>query len=33
MDRKDRQIIRALQSNGRATNLEIAAEVSLSPSP
>ncbi|MDP1667856.1 Lrp/AsnC family transcriptional regulator [Phaeovulum sp.] len=33
MDQKDRQIIRALQRNGRATNLEIAAEVNLSPSP
>ena len=33
MDSKDRQIIRALQRNGRATNLEIAAEVNLSPSP
>lgn len=33
MDEKDRQIIRALQRNGRATNLEIAAEVNLSPSP
>lgn len=33
MDEKDRQIIRALQRNGRATNLDIAAEVNLSPSP
>ncbi|MGV8989650.1 MAG: Lrp/AsnC family transcriptional regulator [Cypionkella sp.] len=33
MDSKDRQIIRALQRNGRATNLEVAAEVNLSPSP
>jgi Lrp/AsnC family leucine-responsive transcriptional regulator len=33
MDEKDRQIIRALQRNGRATNLEVAAEVNLSPSP
>lgn len=33
MDDKDRQIIRALQKNGRATNLEIAAQVNLSPSP
>lgn len=33
MDEKDRQIIRALQRDGRATNLEIAAEVNLSPSP
>lgn len=33
MDEKDRQIIRALQRNGRATNLEIAKSVNLSPSP
>lgn len=33
VDEKDRQIIRALQKNGRATNLDIAAEVNLSPSP
>ena len=33
MDSKDRQIIRSLQRNGRATNLEIAAEINLSPSP
>ncbi|MBL4930012.1 Lrp/AsnC family transcriptional regulator [Fuscibacter oryzae] len=33
MDDKDRQIVRALQRNGRATNLEIAAAVNLSPSP
>lgn len=33
MDEKDRQIIRALQCNGRATNLELAALVNLSPSP
>ena len=33
MDQKDRQIIRALPRTGRATNLEIAAEVNLSPSP
>ncbi|WP_181704090.1 Lrp/AsnC family transcriptional regulator [Chthonobacter albigriseus] len=33
MDAKDRQILRALQRNARATNLEIAAEVNLSPSP
>ncbi|MFC2968018.1 Lrp/AsnC family transcriptional regulator [Acidimangrovimonas pyrenivorans] len=33
MDQKDRQIIRALQRNGRATNLELAEQVNLSPSP
>lgn len=33
MDSKDRQIIRALQRNGRATNLELAEQVNLSPSP
>ncbi|KAE9629773.1 Lrp/AsnC family transcriptional regulator [Parasedimentitalea maritima] len=33
MDHKDRQIIRALQRNGRMTNQDLAAEVSLSPSP
>jgi Lrp/AsnC family leucine-responsive transcriptional regulator len=33
IDEKDRQIIRALQRDGRATNREIAAEVNLSPSP
>ena len=33
MDSKDRQIIRALQRNGRITNQELADEVSLSPSP
>jgi len=33
MDDKDRQIIRALQRNGRMTNQDLAAEVSLSPSP
>lgn len=33
MDNKDRQIIRALQQNGRMTNLELADLVSLSPSP
>ncbi|HAT84798.1 Lrp/AsnC family transcriptional regulator [Cohaesibacter gelatinilyticus] len=33
MDSKDRQILRALQRNGRMTNLELAEEVSLSPSP
>lgn len=33
MDTKDRQIIRALQANGRMTNQELAEKVSLSPSP
>lgn len=33
MDSKDRQIIRALQMNGRMTNQELAEKVSLSPSP
>jgi len=33
MDRKDRQIIRALQKNGRITNQELAEHVNLSPSP
>lgn len=33
MDRKDRQILRALQRNGRMTNQDLAAEVNLSPSP
>ena len=33
MDSKDRQIIRALQRNGRMTNQELADKVSLSPSP
>ena len=33
MDSKDRQIIRALQTNGRMTNHELAEKVSLSPSP
>jgi len=33
MDSKDRQIIRALQMNGRMTNQELADKVSLSPSP
>ncbi|WP_417586404.1 Lrp/AsnC family transcriptional regulator [Pararhodobacter oceanensis] len=33
MDAKDRQIIRALQRNGRMTNQDLAAEVNLSPSP
>lgn len=33
MDRKDRQIIRALQANGRMTNQDLAEQVNLSPSP
>ena len=33
LDDKDRQIIRALQINGRMTNHDLAAEVNLSPSP
>lgn len=33
MDGKDRQIIRELQKNGRLTNQELSAKVSLSPSP
>lgn len=33
MDSKDRQIIRALQANGRITNQDLADQVSLSPSP
>lgn len=33
MDNKDRQIIRALQKNGRVTNQDLAAQVNLSPSP
>lgn len=33
MDAKDRQIIRALQENGRLTNQELAERVNLSPSP
>ena len=33
MDSKDRQILRALQQDGRMTNLELAERVSLSPSP
>ncbi|WP_029065890.1 Lrp/AsnC family transcriptional regulator [Labrenzia sp. DG1229] len=33
MDSKDRQIIRALQKNGRMTNQELAETVNLSPSP
>ena len=33
MDAKDRQIIRALQRNGRMTNQDLADAVNLSPSP
>lgn len=33
MDKKDKQIIRALQRDGRMTNQDLAAEVNLSPSP
>ena len=33
MDDKDRQIIRALQRDGRLTNQDLAALVNLSPSP
>ena len=33
MDSKDRQIIRALQQDGRMTNQDLAEKVSLSPSP
>lgn len=33
MDTKDRQIIRALQKNGRMTNQDLAEAVNLSPSP
>lgn len=33
IDAKDRQIIRALQRDGRLTNLDLAAQVNLSPSP
>ncbi|RKQ69467.1 AsnC family transcriptional regulator [Litorimonas taeanensis] len=33
MDSKDRQIIRALQSDGRMTNQDLAEKVNLSPSP
>ncbi len=33
IDSKDRQIIRALQKDGRLTNLDLAAQVNLSPSP
>lgn len=33
MDEKDRQIIRALQRDGRMSNQDLAATVNLSPSP
>lgn len=33
LDQKDRQIIRALQQNGRMTNQDLAEAVNLSPSP
>ena len=33
LDATNRKIIRALQKNGRMTNLDLAAEVNLSPSP
>jgi len=33
MDGKDREIIKALQRNGRLTNQDLAAQVNLSPSP
>ncbi len=33
IDATDRKMIRALQKNGRMTNLELSAEVNLSPSP
>ena len=33
IDATDRKIIRALQRNGRITNLDLAAVVNLSPSP
>lgn len=33
MDQKDRQIIRALQHDGRMTNQDLAEVVNLSPSP
>lgn len=33
MDKKDLQIIRELQGDGRLTNLELAERVNLSPSP
>ena len=33
MDSKDRQILRALQSDGRLTNQDLSDQVNLSPSP
>lgn len=33
IDDTDRKILRTLQRNGRITNLDLAAEVNLSPSP
>jgi len=33
LDATDRKIIRALQRNGRMTNLDLSEEVNLSPSP
>ena len=33
MDKKDREIIRELQADGRMSNQELAAKVNLSPSP
>jgi DNA-binding Lrp family transcriptional regulator len=33
LDAKDRQIVRALQQDGRLTNQDLAARVNLSPSP
>ena len=33
IDKTDRRMIRALQKNGRMTNLDLAEEVNLSPSP
>lgn len=33
IDATDRKLIRALQKNGRMTNLDLAAEINLSPSP
>ncbi len=33
MDSKDREIIKALQRNGRLTNQDLAAQVNLSPAP
>lgn len=33
IDAKDRQILRALQQDGRLTNLDLSARVNLSPSP